>query len=404
MKILHTSDWHLGKKLYSRDRLPEQILVLDEIHSIAEEENVDCIVVAGDLFDVINPSNDANELFYKSIKKLSKNGKCPIIAIAGNHDSPDRIESLDPLARECGIILLGFPKSKCSPFKLENGLEVLQSDEGFLELKLPNCTTPLRIIATPYINEIRLLQSLGDDEDKGLREFLQNFWKTLAQKYCDDKGVNLLVAHLFVWGKEGELPEEPDGEKPIRIGNASIVYVDLIPEEIQYTALGHLHRSQFIDSGDTVAAYCGSPLAYSFKEAGQKKYVHIIEANTGEKVTVSKRELIKGYQLKKAEFTSVLEAIQWLEQNTEAFTEITMKTDTFLSPEEYKALREPSKNLLNIIPEPKNVSDEKSFKIADLEKSIEELFTDYFMLKKGQKPNVEIMGLLKEILNRRELQ
>jgi len=107
MKILHTSDWHLGKRLENFSRLDEQIAVLDEICTIADKENIDAVLVAGDLFDTFNPPTEAVELFYRSLKKLSKNGSRPVIAIAGNHDSPDRIESPDPLARECGIIFAG---------------------------------------------------------------------------------------------------------------------------------------------------------------------------------------------------------------------------------------------------------------------------------------------------------
>jgi len=112
MRILHTSDWHLGKKLDNFSRIEEQKQVLAEICKIADQEKVDVVIIAGDLFDTYNPGTEAEELFYKTLKKLAKNGSRPVIAIAGNHDSPDRIEVPDPLAKECGIILAGFPNTK----------------------------------------------------------------------------------------------------------------------------------------------------------------------------------------------------------------------------------------------------------------------------------------------------
>ena len=100
MKILHTSDWHLGKRLEEFSRLEEQKAVMQEICEIAEREQADAVIVAGDLFDTFNPPTEAIDLLYKTLKRLTANGRRPVIAIAGNHDSPDRIEAPDPLARD----------------------------------------------------------------------------------------------------------------------------------------------------------------------------------------------------------------------------------------------------------------------------------------------------------------
>lgn len=402
MKILHTSDWHLGKRLYNRERLPEQRLILDEIHEIAEQQQVDAILVAGDLFDVANPSNEATELFYKGLKKLSKDGKRPVVAIAGNHDSPHRIEAPDPLARECGIVFLGYPTSKSPEFKLDSGFEVMRTDAGFLELKLPGQDVPLRIIATPYASEIRMKHYLGTDEEQGLRDALQKQWQALATQYCDEKGVNLLMAHLFVWNRDSEPPEEPEGEKPVKVGNASLVYADLFPEQMQYIALGHLHRSQPISGSNVPVQYSGSPLAYSFSEANQKKFVHVVDVEPGKEAAVEKVELKEGRELKRKTFEQVDEAVKWLLDNTEAFTEITMRTDDFLKADENKRLHDASENLVNIIPEPKNRSaSTQNKKQIDMNQSVTELFARYFKESQGQEPNEEMMELFNEILNQK---
>src|ERR1035437_3612263 len=111
MKILHTSDWHLGKRLESFSRFEEQKAVLSEICEIADREQVNAIIISGDLFDTFNPPVEAMDLFYKTLKRLANNGQRAVIALAGNHDSPDRIEAPEPLARECGILLAGYPNS-----------------------------------------------------------------------------------------------------------------------------------------------------------------------------------------------------------------------------------------------------------------------------------------------------
>ncbi len=388
--------------MYNRERLPEQRLILDEIHEIAEQHQVDAILVAGDLFDVANPSNEATELFYKGLKKLSKDGKRPVIAIAGNHDSPHRIEAPDPLARECGIVFLGYPTSQAPEFKLDSGFQVLRTDEGFLELKLPGQDVPLRIIATPYASEIRMKQYLGNDEEQGLRDALQKQWQEIANQYCDNAGVNLLMAHLFVWNRDSEPPEEPEGEKPVKVGNASLVYADLFPEQMQYVALGHLHRSQAISGSNVPVQYSGSPLAYSFSEANQKKYVHVVNLEPEQNAGVEKVELKKGRELKRKTFEQVDEAVKWLLDNSEAFTEITMRTDDFLKADENKRLHDASENLVNIIPEPKNRSaSTQNKKQIDMNQSVTELFTRYFKESQGQEPNEEMMELFSEILNQK---
>ena len=115
MKILHTADWHLGKRLDDRSRLEEQQVVLQEICEIAEREGADAVLVAGDLFDTFNPPTEAVDLLYSTLKRLTADGHRPVIAIAGNHDSPDRIEAPDPLARACGIIFAGYPTPSYPP-------------------------------------------------------------------------------------------------------------------------------------------------------------------------------------------------------------------------------------------------------------------------------------------------
>ena len=104
LKILHTADWHLGKRLQEYTRIAEQKLVLDEICQVADQEEVDLVLLAGDIFDAFNPSHESVELLYKTLRRLSKNGMRPVVAISGNHDSTQFVEAPDPLARELGIL------------------------------------------------------------------------------------------------------------------------------------------------------------------------------------------------------------------------------------------------------------------------------------------------------------
>lgn len=403
MRILHTSDWHLGKRLESFSRLKEQQEVLDEINFIADREKPDVIIVAGDLFDTFNPSTEAVELFYKSLKQLAQDGERAVIAIAGNHDSPDRIEAPDPLARECGIIFRGYPNSEVKPFTLRSELQVSQSAPGFLELKLPDVQAPLRIITTPYANELRLKTSLSpENKEASLREVLKNAWKKTAEKYCDDKGVNLLMTHLFMVNEGTSIPEEPDDEKPIlHVGGVQPVYSADIPSRIQYVALGHLHRYQDVKGAICPVVYTGSPLAYSFSETNQQKYVALIEVNPKEVAKVTPIRLQSGRRLLRQRFDDVNKAVEWLDKNPDVFVELTLVSDTYIKTEDRKRIYGAHDGIVTIIPEVKNQSINETNNadpVIDLNKNMPELFDDFFRHEKGQAPNERIKELFKEVI------
>jgi exonuclease SbcD len=111
---------------------------MNEICDIADSQNTDVVIVAGDLFDTFNPPVEAVDLLYKTLKRLTNNGKRPVVAIAGNHDSPDRIDSPNPLARECGILFVGNPDVTIPTAIIENGFEITLSENGFR-----NSTSPI---------------------------------------------------------------------------------------------------------------------------------------------------------------------------------------------------------------------------------------------------------------------
>jgi len=388
----------LGKRLDNFSRLEEQKLVLDEICVIADQQEADVIVVAGDLFDTFNPPVEAIELLYKTLKRLTNNGKRPVIAIAGNHDSPDRIDSPDPLARECGIIFVGLPNMEMKPLKMEDGFEITRTDPGFLEIALPNYSYPIRIIATPYANETRMKQFFGEDKVTSLQEALKESWANLAEKHCDEKGVNILTTHLYMMKRGGEILEEPDGEKPLKIGNADIVYSDSIPTQIQYTALGHLHRFQNVGTEEKPVIFTGSPLAYSFSEAGQQKYISMIHAEPNETVRFERIELKEGRQLVRKRFDNIDAAVFWLNENQNTLMELSIESDTFLTSEDLKRLRSAHSEIIHLIPLVKQAEmDLSEGNQINLDQDMESLFADFFKSKKGQEPNEEILNLFKEI-------
>jgi len=400
MKILHTADWHLGKRLEKVSRFEEQKQVLDEIIEITETAGIDLVLIAGDLFDNFNPASEAAELLYSTLKRLADGGKRPVVAIAGNHDSPDRIEVPDALARECGILFAGYPDTHIREGELCSDNFIVRSEPGFVELKLSKYPYPIRLLLTPYANEYRVKTFLGlENTEEDLRQLLERRWKELADKYCDEEGVNVLISHLYVM-KKGEIPpEEPDEEKPIlHVGGAQAVYSENIPSQIQYAALGHLHRFQQIDLNPCPVVYSSSPLCYSFSEAGQKKYVVIIDAEPSRKVVYNKIELKSGKPLYRKRFDAVDDALLWLNENPNSLVELTIVSDEYLTADDRKRLMQAHNGIVSLIPEIKNAAflKQKDHHI-DLNKDMDELFCQYFLYKYGQMPNEELVELFKEI-------
>lgn len=401
MKILHTSDWHLGKRLDYFSRLEEQRAVLQEICEIADTEDVDVVLLAGDLFDAFNPPVEAVELLYKTLRRLSRNGQRPVIAIAGNHDSADRIDAPDILARECGIIFVGYPQATVQPFHTENGFSINISAAGFIELSLPRYPYPLRIIHTPFANELRLKQFLGlDDKAQQLNELLRKHWLALANTYCDNQGVNLLTTHLYMLQRGGEILEEPEGEKPIKVGHADLVYADAVPPQIQYTALGHLHRFQNIGDQQSPVIYPSSPLAYSFSEAGQKKGIVIVNVVPAHPAAYHFIPLHSGRTLYRKRFEDIDEAVVWLHENPDTLVELTLVSDTFISSVDMKRIHEAHDGIIHIIPIVKQTASHSTYAPSiNLDQEIDVLFKDYFQHRLGQEPNPEVMDLLNEVIN-----
>ncbi|QEN09131.1 exonuclease subunit SbcD [Oceanispirochaeta crateris] len=405
MKILHTSDWHLGKKLGNWSRLEEQKEILDEIIEICRIEEPDLILLSGDLYDSWNPPHEAIELLYRSLHRMTGGGKRIILALAGNHDAPEHVEAPDALARECGIFFMGYPESQPEDISLDSGLSASFPDPGMVLFKgLPGVREEVRIICTPYASETRMRRYLDvENKEDALRTVLTKRWKNLATKYFNDQGINLMAAHLFM-GSRSELlaEEEPEGEKSIlHPGGLEQIYTESLPGECQYMALGHLHRGFPVASSPVPAVYSGSPGAYSLSEKSEGKSVVLITVQPGGKAKYRFHPLQSPWPLYRKTFSSADEAVTWLQEHPRGYVEITMKTEEYLRGAEKQKILQSHERILAIIPELKNKGGEEIFKKRNFSgKSIREVFDEYYRSsRQNTPPGEELMNLLDEILS-----
>ncbi len=208
------------------------------------------------------------------------------------------------------------------------------------------------------------------------------------------------MAHLYVMEKGGPQPEEPEDEKPIlHMGGAQAIFTESVPESIQYVALGHLHRYQWVGKAPCPVVYSGSPLGYSFSEAHQQKQVILIEAEPTEQVKVKAIPLASGRKLVKKRFEAVDEALLWLEENPNTYVELTLQSDTYIDAKTKKSLFQAHDGIVNIIPEFTANFETQNPKPAIAFTDIREAFKDYFKARKGQEPDQALMEVFNEVLD-----
>ncbi|KNF09408.1 exonuclease SbcCD, subunit D [Gottschalkia purinilytica] len=394
MRILHTSDWHLGKYLEDYSRLEEQEKFIDDLVNIVEEKDIDLIIIAGDIYDNSNPPAKAEKLFYRGIKRLSNNGERIVLVIGGNHDNPDRLISSKPLATEQGIILLGTPKNTVEVGSVGN-YEILDSGEGYVEIKIKD--ENIVILTLPYPSEQRLNEIFhkGKDEEEIQKEYSEKVGEILSElskKFREDT-INICTSHIFVLGGEST-----DSERPIQIGGGLTVNGEKLPLNAQYIALGHLHKSQKV-KGNNNAYYSGSPIQYSKSECNHKKYVYVVDIKPKEEPNIELVELNIYKPIEVWKCNGVEEAIIKCEENKdrELWVYLEIKTDKIITQSELKEIKSIKPDILTITPIIKATEIEEELESLE-EKSIAELFKNFYLEKRSVEPSEEFMTVFSEIV------
>ena len=312
MRILHTGDWHLGKNLEGQSRMDEQERFLEDFIDIVKDNDIDLVIIAGDIYDSSNPPARAEKMFYDTLKKLSIGGERMTLVISGNHDNPDRLVAAGPLAREHGIVMVGTPKSVV-PIGEYGKNAVVDSGEGFIEISINGENAV--ILTVPYPSEKRLnevLYSTMDDEEEKMKSYSERIFSLFngLKKHYRKDTINLVTTHLFAMGSE-----ESGSERSIQLGGSYIVDGSCFPKEAQYIALGHVHKPQIVPGTERRARYSGSPIHYNKKEINFTKKCFVIDAKAGEPCDITDIELKVYKPIEVWKCNGVEEAINKCEEN-----------------------------------------------------------------------------------------
>lgn len=375
MRLLHTSDWHAGCTLHRRQRLEETEAVLREIVEVARNEEVDLVLVCGDIFESFSPSAEAERIVYETFLALSLAG-IPALAIAGNHDYARRWLAIQALFEALDVHVRPEVRRP--------------TDGGIVEIEAEDGETA-QIAALPWVAERALF---GAEEMMGLQgEPYQAYAERLPElitALCafDPDKVNVLAAHLFVSGaKPG------GGERELTIGEIFAVNAAALPTTPQYIALGHVHRPQEVPGCAVPARYSGSPLQLDFGETEQAKSVTIVDVEPGRPAKTRQVALKQGRKLLDLEVP--LDAIDDVEVDPDAYLRVFLQCEG-PTPGLVDHVREVLPNAVEVrLDYEREDPGKRAAELRSLTPT--QLFDRYYRQRHGAKPEEALSKLFSEL-------
>lgn len=377
MRVLHTSDWHVGRTIRGRSRAVEHEAVLAEIVGVAEAHQVDLVLVAGDQFDTAAPAPDSERIVYQALLDLADTG-AQVVVVSGNHDHPGRLEAVAPLLAHR---------------RVHTGARLARPDEGgLLELETRSGEIA-RVALLPFLSQRGIvradeLMALDADQHAGRYEGrVRAVVRALCEGFTAD-AVNLVVAHLTVVG--GVLG---GGERAAHTIFDYHVAAQAFPANAHYVALGHLHRPQRIPAGAPVW-YSGSPLELDFGEEGDGKAVLVVDAGAGRPAEVVRVPLDAGRRLRTLRGT--LEELEALADATgEDYLRVVVRDQARAGLAEQ--VREWFPEAVDVVMERAATGSGEGDRPARLGRSPVELFAEY--LAESESADERVLALFTELLD-----
>lgn len=371
MKIAHISDLHLGKRLNEFSLLEDQRYILNEIIKIIDDSQVDCVIIAGDVYDKSIPPVEAVEIFDNFLTCLARR-KLRVLIISGNHDSAERMTFGAKLMSASGIHFAPVYKGKTEQV-------ILEDKYGKINFYLLPFVKPS--VVRPFFPEEKI-----ETYTDAIRLIVKNMNVDKSQR-------NVIVAHQFVTGAERCESEE------ICVGGSENVDASVF-DDFDYVALGHIHGSQKILK-ETVR-YCGSPLKYSFSECDHKKSIPIVEINEKNNVKIDFAPLVPKLDLReiRGKYDEIMLKKNYENTNTEDYLHITL-TDEYDIPEGFARLGTVFKNLMKL-----DYDNKRTKSVGEIDSDFEnetlsplELFKKFYNLQNNQHVNDEQNQILTSLIS-----
>ncbi len=314
MKIIHSSDWHLGISLHNASLLEEQKSFVDFLIYAVREQNIDAVIIAGDVFDHSVSSAEAISLYNDAVTKLCNEIGIPVIISAGNHDGAARLASCSEILKKSGLYIFGKLSREISVVELNN----------------------VDIYVLPYFNTDEVRALFPEEKISSYSDAMNCILNNMKTNFKPGKK-NLLMCHCFVSGSTLS-----DSDRAAMVGGSSAVPAEIF-DGFDYVAMGHLHRAQ---NRDFNVRYSGSPLKYSFSEAGHKKSVTVL--NIEDTISIEELEVVpqRETRVMRGTFDEIL-ALAEKDTCRDDYLKIEI-TDRYAGMEAVELFRTYYVNLLNI--------------------------------------------------------
>ena len=385
MRIVVTADWHVGRVWKNIQRMDETAKALDGLARYVEREKIDLLLMAGDVFDAPNPAADAEKLVFEFFRRLGTVG-VPSVVIAGNHDSPGRVDAWGRLTELAGVCLLGRPRAAN-----KGGVQEIQSRRG----------EKARIAALPFASPGVFVSALelAAEETSARALYAERFKQAVHhlaggfQQGC----INLLMAHTYLDGAV-----LANSERQVHLGEQWTATPQALPVSAQFVGLGHIHRPQRVEAAPVPTEYAGSLLQLDFGEAGQKKTFIVLDvthrrparvehvAYEGGKELVDLRLTLEGLEARQ----EVLRVAGWLRLTVPLVAP---------DPDLGRKVRDLVPNALMVNPElpsqPRPLGSEPR-----CDKKPVELYEDYYQREHGRPPEPEVVAAFEEVYEQCDLE
>ncbi|WP_238906332.1 MULTISPECIES: exonuclease SbcCD subunit D [unclassified Clostridium] len=393
MKFIHTADWHIGKIVNEFSMLEDQAFILSEFVNLVEEERPDAVIIAGDLYDRSVPPADGVDLLDKVLSKIVLDLKIPVLAVAGNHDSPERLSFGSSLLKNSGLHIEGVLNKNITKVSLKD------KDEITVNFYLVPYTEPA------YVREL-----YGDENIKTHEEAYKKVIEDIYKNF-DRSERNVLITHGYVsYIKDNKTSVNEDGqeeraglitsasERPLSIGGTDLISAEIF-SEFDYVALGHLHRPQKV--GSDKIRYSGSLLKYSTSEAKQKKSITIVNIDKSGELNIELKELrtLRDLRIIKGPLNELICKDVYKETNTDDYVfAILADEGELLDP--ISKLRAVYPNIMGLSRESfinseyNKTSAEEGYK----NKSKEELFSEFYKILTGKELDESRMEVLRRVI------
>jgi exonuclease SbcD len=379
MKVLHTSDWHVGRRLERHDRMDDHAAVIDEVAEIATAVGADLVLHSGDLFDRPVPPVDALRLGLLGLVHLADSGRRPVVVVAGNHDSPELFDTLAPFLSPFGVHLVGRIRPPG-----EGGVVSVDTVGG-----------KARIACFPFLRSAQVVDFMAQT-DAWYGEYADRV-RLITESYATALGAiaapgdaTFLLGHFMVGGVKVDTAA-PRGERALHIGQAYAATEAAVPTTLDYVALGHIHAPQPVPGARVPAAYAGSLLQLDFGEAGEEKRVVVVETTPGAPAMLRSIPIQGGRRLIRA--SGPWDDLAGRTDLDEAFVDLTVTT-TGPEPDLMDRARERFPGVVKVRAEYPRIA---SVRRATGGRPWGELYAEYHAEAHAAAPSDELLALFEEV-------